>query len=52
MAITPKPRRGITPKLDANRWSGPWEVTRCISAIVYALKKVGTNKTTTVNRTE
>jgi transposase InsO family protein len=45
----PKSRRGVTPKLDANRWSGPWVVTRCISAVVYALKKAGTNKTTVVN---
>jgi hypothetical protein len=45
----PKPNRGVSPKLQAHKWSGPWEITRCISSIVYAIKEVGTNKTKVVN---
>ena len=45
----PKQRRGVTPKLDAERWTGPWKVTTVISACVYAVKREGTNKFKVVN---
>ena len=45
----PKQRRGVTPKLDAERWTGPWKVTAVISACVYAVKREGTNKCKVVN---
>jgi hypothetical protein len=44
-----KPKRGLTPKLDANKWSGPWAVIKQISEIVYAVQKVGTQKKAVVN---
>ena len=45
----PKQRRGVTPKLDAERWTGPWKITAVISACVYAIKREGTNKCRVVN---
>jgi hypothetical protein len=45
----PKPNRGVSLKLQAHKWSGPWEIIRCISSIVYAIKEIGTNKTKVVN---
>ena len=45
----PKQRRGVTPKLDAERWTGPWKITAVISACVYAIRKEGTNKCKVVN---
>jgi hypothetical protein len=45
----PKPKRGFTPKLDANKWSGPWTVIRQISEIVYTVQKIGTQKKAVVN---
>ena len=45
----PKPQRKYPHKLEPNRWSGPWEVTRRISSCVYAIKKVGTATARVVN---
>ncbi len=44
----PKPRPGLSPKLDADKWS-KWEITRRISDIVYAVKKEGSPKKSVVN---
>ena len=45
----PKPQRKYPYKLEPNRWSGPWEVTKRISSCVYAIKKVGTTVARVVN---
>ena len=45
----PKPRKRLTPKLDANRWSGPWIVLKVISQRVYLIKKVNGNTRRIVN---
>jgi hypothetical protein len=45
----PKPKLGYSPALDPHHWSGPWEVTKRISACVYALKHVNTGKKRIVN---
>ena len=45
----PKPKLGYSPALDPHHWSGPWEVTKRISACVYALKHISTGKKRIVN---
>ena len=45
----PKPKRGISPKLDANRWSGPYLVAKKISSAVYLVKREGAQKGRVVN---
>ena len=45
----PKPKRGWTPKLDANRWTGPWLIIKRISACVYVIQKVGGVKKMVIN---
>ena len=35
----PKARKGATPKLDAYRWSGPWEILKSISDCVYVIRR-------------
>jgi hypothetical protein len=35
----PKPKRGFTPKLDANKWSGPYVVMKKLSSAVFLVKK-------------
>ena len=45
----PKQRRGKTPKLDPNRWSGPWKVTRKVSKCTYCVKHQVTKRDTLIN---
>jgi hypothetical protein len=45
----PKPKKGITPKLDAHRWIGPYTVVRCISYCVYCIKRAGERNGHVVN---
>ncbi len=44
----PKPKRGSSRKMNA-RWSGPWEITKQISACVYAIRHVENGKRRVVN---
>ena len=45
----PKQRRGKTPKLDPNRWSGPWKITRKVSKCTYCVKHQITKRDTLIN---
>jgi hypothetical protein len=45
----PKSLEGVSHKINAHKWSGPWEVTKCLSSIVYAIKEIGTKRTKVVN---
>jgi hypothetical protein len=45
----PKPRKNRSPKLDAERWTGPWVIIRSISACVYLIKKHNGQKTRVIN---
>ena len=45
----PKVKKGVSPKLDARRWSGPWIIVRKISVCVYVIRKAGTGATKVVN---
>jgi hypothetical protein len=45
----PKPKRGFTPKLDANKWSGPYVVTKKLSSAVYLVKKPEASKGRVIN---
>ena len=47
-----KSRKGITKKLDARRWTGPWRVVRVVSTCVHAIKNIsgGTSRMVNVDR--
>ena len=45
----PKVKRGVSPKLDARRWSGPWIIVRKIYVCVYVIRRAGTGATKVVN---
>lgn len=45
----PKRRRGRTPKLDAERWTGPFVIQRKLSGAVYHIKRNNTDKGRVVN---
>ena len=45
----PKPRKGRSPKLNAEKWTGPWTIEKVISACVYLIKWQNTQKTRIVN---
>ena len=44
-----KARKGATPKLDADRWSGPWEILKSISDSVYVIRRTAHSKPRVVN---
>ena len=45
----PKPKKGISPKLDAKRWAGPFRVIKRISQCVYCVRRDGDRKGRVVN---
>ena len=44
-----KARKGVTKKLDAKRWTGPWRIVRVVSTCVYAIKNISTGTSRVVN---
>ena len=44
-----KARMGATPKLDADRCSGPWEILKSISKSVYVIRRTAFSKPRVVN---
>ena len=45
----PKVQKGATPKLDADRWSGPWEILKSISDFAYVIRRTAHSKPRLVN---
>ena len=45
----PKARKGATPKLDADRLSGHWEILKSISDCVYVIRRTAHSKPRVVN---
>ena len=45
----PKARKGATPKLDSDRWSGPWEILKSISDCMYVIRWTAYLKPRVVN---
>lgn len=41
--------RNVPPKLNANRWTGPWKVLQVISSCVYRVQKEGARRSIIVN---
>jgi hypothetical protein len=45
----PKIKRGRSPKLNANRWTGPWRIATVISTCVYCIHKLNGPQKRVVN---
>ena len=48
-AYDPKQRQRKTPKLDPNKWSRPWKITRKVSKCTYCVKHQVTERDTLIN---